>query len=84
MRLAVTGAALPVLPDGYLVRSADDGDDLLGVHRAAWRPADLPFAPGCAPPFDPHATSSLTGPRAGGSSEHLALSAGSARRGRGP
>jgi GNAT superfamily N-acetyltransferase len=62
MRLAAASAPLPVLPASYLVHSAGDGDDLLGVHRAAWRPADLPFAPGCAPPFDPQATSSLTAP----------------------
>lgn len=62
MRLAVTDAALPVPPGGYLVRSADNSDDLLGVHRTAWRPADLPFAPGSAPPFDPQATSPLTAP----------------------
>ena len=60
MRLATATAAVPALPDGYLVRPADETDDLLGVHRAAWRPADLPFALGCAPPVDPEATSSLT------------------------
>jgi hypothetical protein len=60
MRLVVTDAVLPALPGGYLVRSADNSDDLLGVHRTAWRPADLPFASGSAPLFDPQATSSLT------------------------
>jgi GNAT superfamily N-acetyltransferase len=60
MRLATAGASEPVLPDGYLVRPAAAGDDLLGVHRAAWRPADLPFAPGSGPPLDPRAVSPLT------------------------
>jgi ribosomal protein S18 acetylase RimI-like enzyme len=58
LRLA-TAAAAPSLPPGYLVRSAGETDDLLGAHRAAWRPADLPFAPGFAPQFDPEASSSL-------------------------
>jgi GNAT superfamily N-acetyltransferase len=60
MRLATAGASDPVLPDGYVVRPTAEGDDLLSVHRAAWRPADLPFAPGSRPPADPRATSPLT------------------------
>jgi predicted N-acetyltransferase YhbS len=60
LRLATPDAPDAVLPEGYLIRSARPADDLLGVHRAAWRPADLPFAPGCAPRVDPGATSSLT------------------------
>jgi predicted N-acetyltransferase YhbS len=60
MRLAATATTMPVLPDGYLVRSPAERDDLLGVQRSAWRPPDLPFAPGCMPPFDSQATSSLT------------------------
>jgi ribosomal protein S18 acetylase RimI-like enzyme len=60
MRLAVAAADPPRPPDGYLVRSADAADDLLGVHQLAWRPADLPFAPGCAPEFDPEAASPMT------------------------
>jgi ribosomal protein S18 acetylase RimI-like enzyme len=60
MRLTTARASEPVLPDGYLVRSAAAGDDLLGAHRAAWRPADLPFAPGSGPPLDPLAASPLT------------------------
>lgn len=60
MRLATADATAPVLSGGYLVRPAAECDDLLGVHRSAWRPADLPFAPGCMPPFDPQASSSLT------------------------
>jgi ribosomal protein S18 acetylase RimI-like enzyme len=59
LRLATATAAVPSPPPGYLVRSATETDDLLGAHRAAWRPADLPFAPGFAPEFDPEASSSL-------------------------
>jgi predicted N-acetyltransferase YhbS len=60
LRLATRDAPSPVLPDGYLIRSAHPSDDLLGVHRAAWRPADLPFADGHAPPVAAEATSSFT------------------------
>lgn len=60
MRLATAGAREPVLLDGYLIRPAAADDDLLGVHRAAWRPADLPFAPGSGPSLDPRAVSPLT------------------------
>lgn len=53
----------PALPwpelDHYRVRSARDGDDLVGVHRASWRPRDLPFVPGRGPTIDPNATSSF-------------------------
>jgi ribosomal protein S18 acetylase RimI-like enzyme len=47
-------------PDGYLVRPARPDDDLVAVHRASWRPADLPFAPGHAPTVGPDAASSLS------------------------
>lgn len=60
MGLATAAAATPVLCGGYRVRLAAESDDLLDVHRSAWRPADLPFASGCMPPFDAQATSSLT------------------------
>lgn len=58
-RAAAAVRAVPV-PDEYLVRGARADDDLVGVHRASWHPADLPFAPGHAPPVDPGATSSFT------------------------
>jgi hypothetical protein len=51
---------LPVrLPPGYELHSAETVDDRLRVaaHRSAWRPADLPYAEGHAPPVDPDATS---------------------------
>src|SRR5215469_9453377 len=54
---AVTGmfmaarAVRPALPGGYRVRSVtkDELDARVAVHRAAWRPADLPW-PGEMPP----------------------------------
>jgi predicted N-acetyltransferase YhbS len=60
LRLATPDAPSPVLPHGYLIRSAHPDDDLVSVHRAAWRPADLPFATGYAPPVPSEATSSFT------------------------
>jgi hypothetical protein len=45
LRLSTPRMTAPTEPDGYVVRSAREGDDLLEVHRASWRPADLPFAP---------------------------------------
>jgi GNAT superfamily N-acetyltransferase len=60
LRLSTAGVAGPAVPDGYVVRSARECDDLLEVHRAAWRPADLPFAPGHEPSLSPEAMSSLT------------------------
>jgi ribosomal protein S18 acetylase RimI-like enzyme len=48
------------VPDGYAVRSARPDDDLVGVHRASWRPADLPFAPAHVPVVDHAATSSFS------------------------
>jgi GNAT superfamily N-acetyltransferase len=64
LRLPVSRARQPGVPPRYRVRSAVESDDLVGAHRAAWLPADLPFAPGYAPPFDAGATSSF-------STEHL-------------
>jgi ribosomal protein S18 acetylase RimI-like enzyme len=60
MRMATAGAAPPPLLDGYIVRSALPGDDLVEVHRASWRPADLPFAANRGPTFDSAAASSFT------------------------
>jgi GNAT superfamily N-acetyltransferase len=42
------GAGAPVLPDGYRVRSVADGEQAARVeaHRAAWRPATLPWPDG--------------------------------------
>ena len=49
-------------PDGYSVRSVrpDEVDARVEVHRAAWRPADLPWHPDHRPTRDPDATSSFT------------------------
>lgn len=60
MQLPVDTAAAPELRDGYRVRPARPHDDLLSVHQASWRPADLPFAPGHAPASDPEAVSPFT------------------------
>jgi GNAT superfamily N-acetyltransferase len=49
-------------PQGYRVRDVRD-DELAArveVHRAAWRPASLPWPPGTAPEVDPEATSRFT------------------------
>ena len=51
VRLATTAISAVELPAGYVVRSASPDDDLVSVHRAAWRPADLPFARGHMPAF---------------------------------
>ena len=60
VRLATTAMGDAVeLPAGYVVRSASPDDDLVAVHRAAWRPADLPFARGHMPAFSTDATSSF-------------------------
>jgi ribosomal protein S18 acetylase RimI-like enzyme len=60
LRLSTPRMTAATEPDGYVVRSAREGDDLLEVHRASWRPADLPFAPGHEPSFSAEATSTLT------------------------
>ena len=59
VRLATTAITTVALPAGYGVRSASPEDDLVAVHRAAWRPADLPFARGHMPAFSADATSSF-------------------------
>ena len=51
VRLAIDDASAPIV-EGYDLRSARDDDDLVAVHRASWKPADLPFAPGHTPDFD--------------------------------
>jgi GNAT superfamily N-acetyltransferase len=60
VRLTTTMAMVAVdLPAGYVVRSASPEDDLVAVHRTAWRPADLPFARGHSPVFATDAKSSF-------------------------
>lgn len=51
----------PVLPDGYRVRSVADGEQAARVeaHRAAWRPATLPWPDG-SPAVSPELTSRFT------------------------
>jgi GNAT superfamily N-acetyltransferase len=54
----------PVLPTGYSIRSVGDDEwaERLAAHRAAWRPATLPWPPGPRPPVPEDATSSFTAP----------------------
>jgi GNAT superfamily N-acetyltransferase len=49
-------------PHGYVIRSArpDETDERVVVHRAAWRPADLPFHPDHRPHMDESLASSFT------------------------
>ncbi|KOX16106.1 GNAT family N-acetyltransferase [Nocardiopsis sp. NRRL B-16309] len=49
----------PVWPEGYRVRPVRRGEDAarIAVHRAAWRPADMPWAPHVRDRVDPAATS---------------------------
>jgi GNAT superfamily N-acetyltransferase len=55
------GPAGPVLPGGYRVRSVADGEQAARVeaHRAAWRPATLPWPAG-TPAVSPDLTSRFT------------------------
>jgi GNAT superfamily N-acetyltransferase len=61
MQRTVTGAA-PRLASGYSIRSVGDTehDARVEVHRAAWRPASLPWPPGDRPPIPEDATSTFT------------------------
>lgn len=47
------------LPDGYVIREVlpDEFAARVEVHRAAWRPAELPYAPSHRPDFPADATS---------------------------
>jgi GNAT superfamily N-acetyltransferase len=60
LRLETGSAGSAVVPSGFRVRRAGEGDDLVAVHQVAWRPADLPFASGLRPAFAPEATSGFT------------------------
>jgi ribosomal protein S18 acetylase RimI-like enzyme len=42
------------------LRCARSDDDLVGVHRASWKPSALPFAEGQRPQISPHAESTFT------------------------
>lgn len=48
----------PTLPEGYLIRPVDEGEEEARVecHRAAWKPADLPW-PESVGPVDPELNS---------------------------
>jgi GNAT superfamily N-acetyltransferase len=51
-----------VLPEGYRIRSVRDGElgARVAAHRAAWRPATLPWPDEVLPTVSPEATSSFT------------------------
>lgn len=61
-RSAGAPAAASALARGYAVRAvgADERAARVDVHRAAWRPASLPWHPDHQVPVDPDATSSFT------------------------
>jgi GNAT superfamily N-acetyltransferase len=63
MRLDVRRSAPTVLRPGYRLRSASEGDDLVGIHRASWSPPQLPFTPGLGPEIDPSSTSGFDAER---------------------
>jgi GNAT superfamily N-acetyltransferase len=48
--------------NGYVIRNVQSGesDERVAVHRAAWRPADLPFHPDHQPSLDESPSSSFT------------------------
>lgn len=52
----------PVSPEGYRVRSVRPGEEAEReeVHRRAWKPAHLPWAPGLGPAVDPSAESGFS------------------------
>lgn len=58
LRRSVSGA-VPALPPGYSIRSVEPGEEEQRVeaHRAAWLPAELPWAPEYRPAVDPEARS---------------------------
>jgi ribosomal protein S18 acetylase RimI-like enzyme len=57
---STAGASELALPRGYRLRAATNDDDLVGVHRASWKPSALPFAEGHRPHFSSQAESNFT------------------------
>jgi GNAT superfamily N-acetyltransferase len=59
---AATDGVLAAMPDGYTIRSVGPGEDdeRVAVHRAAWRPVELPFHPDHRPDLDESWSSSFT------------------------
>jgi GNAT superfamily N-acetyltransferase len=59
---AATDGVLATMPDGYTIRSVGPGEaeGRVAVHRAAWRPADLPFRRDHRPQLDETWSSSFT------------------------
>ena len=60
VRAPIVEYPTPKVADGYILRSSDANDDLLGVHQFSWRPLDLPFADAYRPAFSEDETSPLT------------------------
>jgi GNAT superfamily N-acetyltransferase len=60
VRAPIVESPSPKVADGYILRSTEASDDLLGVHHSSWRPPDLPFADAYRPSFSENATSPLT------------------------
>src|ERR1019366_6549391 len=60
VRASIAGFPTPEVADGYILRSSEASDDLLGVHHSSWRPSDLPFADAYSPSFSENETSPLT------------------------
>ncbi len=59
---ATVDSVSAVPPDGYAIRSvrSDEADERVAVHRASWRPADLPFHADHRPHMDESWSSSFT------------------------
>jgi GNAT superfamily N-acetyltransferase len=60
VRMSTSRAPAPILPHGYVVRSAAKDDDLVSIHRASWQPRHLPFAKDHRPAINSGATSTFT------------------------
>jgi len=60
VRAPLVESPTPKVAHGYILRSSDASDDLLGVHQSSWRPSDLPFADAHRPSFREDAVSPLT------------------------
>jgi GNAT superfamily N-acetyltransferase len=59
---AATDSVRATMPEGYTIRGVEprEADERVAVHRAAWRPADLPFHPDHRPHLDESWSSPFT------------------------
>jgi GNAT superfamily N-acetyltransferase len=60
VRAPVAEFPTPKVADGYIFRSSQASDDLLGVHQSSWRPSELTFADAYRPSFSENEASPLT------------------------